>query len=351
MANYNIKQIAYSGKGQCLTSFSGASDGKITPINFDLEQANNKPGDWGNQDAPYQQILLNGGDGENKTFNTNTAYYLELEIPKDDNFAMDFALLLIPEPKSGTDLDQLNYQFIRYLHVTQGAGGHSEQSRVVLYQKLNPPDSPIEVTIAQPAPADSDPEADPPVTPAFNANTLYYKVDANDNVLYMWTENATHRFVSNAGEYGYNDIVLSHSWKSHSSETEKARFELIFTPRVDGMKHLYLYLIPTKDDNDIQWSAIVNNAKKTYYGRHVNIDHISAKLYVINNLLTLPGGTGTYSAKRIGIWGRSELMLSINGEEVKIGPSNYYELQNFTVTNLGVAAQNDADRFTIDFQY
>ncbi len=44
-------------------------------------------------------------------------------------------------------------------------------------------------------------------------------------------------------------------------------------------------------------------------------------------------------------------MLSINGEEVKIGPSNYYELQNFAVTNLGVAAQSPADRFTIDIQY
>lgn len=345
MANYSIKQIAFSGKDSCLTSFISNADGTINPTNFDLEQANNKPGDWGNQDAPYQQILLNGGQNENQSFDIGTSYYLELEIPKDDNFAMDFALLLIPEPRSGTDLDQLNYQFIRYLHVTQGAGGHSEQSRVVLYQKLNPPDSPIEVTIAQPAPPDSDPEADPAVTPAFKANTLYYKIAADDTVLYMWTTEATHKFVSNNANYGYNDIILSHSWKSHSSETEKAKFQLIFTPRVEGMKYLYLYLIPTKDDNDIQWSATVNGAKKTYYGRHVDINGMSAKLYQVNNLL------GNLTARRIGAWGRSELMLSINGEEVKIGPSNYYELQNFAVTSLGVAAQYDADRFTIDIQY
>lgn len=355
MANYNIKQIAYSGKGQCLTSFISEADGAITPINFDLEQANNKPGDWGNQDAPYQQILLNGGQNESKTFETINSYYLELEIPKDDNFAMDFALLLIPEPRSGTDLDQLNYQFIRYLHVTKGAGGHSDQSRVVLYQKKSGQgdfinygdneDSSIKVAIAQPAPPDSDPEENPGIAPAFNANTLYYKTTTDDNVLYMWTTEPTHKFVANGADYGYNDIVLSHSWKSHSSETETAKFQLVFTPRADGMKHLYLYLIPTKDDNDIQWSAIVNGAKKTYYGRHVDISRITAKLYVVNNLLN------NLTARRIGVWGRSELMLSINGEEVKIGPSNYYELQNFAVTNLGVAAQSPADRFTIDIQY
>lgn len=356
MANYNISQIVYSGKEQCLASFYSDPDGKITPCNVELNASTNKPGDWGDQNPPYQQIVLNNEgikSTSSKPFEIGHSYYLELDIPKDDNFSMDFALLLIPQPKTD-DLDQLNYQFIRYLHVPQGGGGSMDQSRVVLYQKKNngefidDENHPVKVAIAQPAPEEI------PGTYPYDINSLYYKKQ-NEEIEYMWTEDpAPQRWDCNQTDYGYNDIILSHSWKTSPSESSKAKFQLIFTPRASGMSCLYLYLIPTKEDNDIQWSI----GDKTYYGRHVKIKnandpedldenlYLTAKLYEVNNLLI-----GDASARHIGVWGRSELMLSINGEEVKIGPSNYYELQNFAVTHLGVAAQSAADRFTIDIQY
>jgi hypothetical protein len=107
-------------------------------------------------------------------FDVNEPYYLELDIPKDDNFSMDFALLLIPQPKT-SDLDQLNYQFIRYLHVPQGGGGSMDQSRVVLYQEkkdgkfVDDEDHPVKVAIAHLAPEEE------PDTYPFKANSLYYK--------------------------------------------------------------------------------------------------------------------------------------------------------------------------------
>lgn len=352
MANYNIKQIVYSGKNQCLTSFISEADGAITPTNYSLNAENNKPGDWGDQSAPYQQIILNSESVNGaSTFKLNQAYYLELEIPRDENFSMDFALLLIPQPKgTGTDLDQLNYQFIRYLHVPQGSGSN-DQSRVVLYQQkkdgefIDDEDHPITVAIAYPDPAlEASEENDDTVS--YLANTLYYRTN-NGQIEYMWTGDIDKStFEPNQNDYGYNDIILSHSWKSVSSEKNKTKFKIIFTPRVEGMQCLYLYLIPTKEDNDIQWTE--DSSNKTYYGRHVEIggdNGLTAKLYEMINLIS--GDT----IRRIGVWGRSELMLAINGEEIKIGPSNYYELQNFAITNLGVAAQSAADRFTIDIQY
>ena len=353
MANYNIAQIVFSGKEQCLASFSNTPDGSITPINIESNAADNKPGDWGDQNPPYQQIILNGESiniNSNETtgvFDVNEPYYLELDIPKDDNFSMDFALLLIPQPKT-SDLDQLNYQFIRYLHVPQGGGGSMDQSRVVLYQEkkdgefVDDEDHPVKVAIAQPIPENAS-EVEYPFAP----NSLYYQKE-NEEIKYMWTgDSASQDFDPNQENYGYNDIILSHSWKTSSSESNKAKFQLVFTPRVSGMSCLYLYLIPTKEDNDIQWSI----GDKTYYGRHIELTGeagLEAKLYKMKNLVDFLNGS---SAKQIGVWGRSELMLSINGEEVKIGPSNYYELQNFAVTNLGVAAQGPEDRFTIDIQY
>jgi hypothetical protein len=44
-------------------------------------------------------------------------------------------------------------------------------------------------------------------------------------------------------------------------------------------------------------------------------------------------------------------MFTINGEEIKIGPSGYYELQDFDIDFLGVAALDNRDQFTIDVQY
>jgi hypothetical protein len=45
MANYNIAQIVFSGKEQCLASFVSGMDGSITPINIESNAADNKPGD------------------------------------------------------------------------------------------------------------------------------------------------------------------------------------------------------------------------------------------------------------------------------------------------------------------
>ena len=356
MANYNIKQIAYSGKNQCLTSYIENADGVIHPKNVVLNATDNKPGDWGDQYAPYQQIILNGGENEMQSFNIGNSYYLEIEIPKDDNYPLDFALLLIPpitDSIGSTDLDQLNYQFIRYLRVLQGVNSNLGQSRIILYQLKNQiteefiGDIKVDIVIEVPEDENGDVIIENDVPYVYEAGKIYYRASRDK---YMWPLTTTTTWDDNSQKnYGFTDVILSHSWKTSPSDTEKARYELIFTPRVEGMSTLYLYLIPTKADNDIQWLNQETNT--TFYGRHVDIDKMSARLYVINNLLSDNAGTASLTARRVGVWGRSELMLSINGEEVKIGPSNYYELRDFAVTSLGVAAQYDADRFTIDIQY
>ena len=52
-------------------------------------------------------------------------------------------------------------------------------------------------------------------------------------------------------QVGKTDITLTHSWVSAASDNS-ITYEIIFTPRIDGLKYLYLYLIPMKADNDIQ---------------------------------------------------------------------------------------------------
>ena len=44
-------------------------------------------------------------------------------------------------------------------------------------------------------------------------------------------------------------------------------------------------------------------------------------------------------------------MLAINGEEIHIGQSGFYEINDYTITSFGVAAKDNDDKFIIDYQY
>jgi hypothetical protein len=44
-------------------------------------------------------------------------------------------------------------------------------------------------------------------------------------------------------------------------------------------------------------------------------------------------------------------MMAINGEEVQIGSSGYYELNEFNVNSLCVVADGPKDTFVLDYQY
>jgi hypothetical protein len=43
--------------------------------------------------------------------------------------------------------------------------------------------------------------------------------------------------------------------------------------------------------------------------------------------------------------------MGINGEEIRIGQSGYYELNNFDITNFGIVVRNNQDKFILDYQY
>ena len=58
---------------------------------------------------------------------------------------------------------------------------------------------------------------------------------------------------------------------------------------------------------------------------------------------------------KIGVWGRSNLCLNCNGEEIRIGPRGYYEMsfdETLGLSSFGVLAENESDfPFLIDYEY
>ena len=87
-----------------------------------------------------------------------------------------------------------------------------------------------------------------------------------------------------------------------------------------------------------------------YYGRKIDEDYFDAQVYRLSNLVAL---TGHSPLSHIGVYSHPNLIMAINGEEIRVGQSGYYELNDFEITNLGIAADNDddTDRFTVDYQY
>ena len=332
--NYSINQIVYKA-GTCLTEIIGPNrtESGIGPAN--ISGSDKQGGDWGEQYSPYQQIILNNGMENN--FVTNIPYYLKLTIPRDVNYDLNFALLLIGSNTPG-DLDQQEYQFIRYLNVPRVNDSAAGQSHVVLYERPQEDGTYTgadnRVRVAKATKIDYDEEHHKPIgepTDDEKSSTsdetiiekLFYTESSKDDATrYWWCPQGEDNNNWQECNFGKNAVTLVHSWVQGGT-SELKTFDIIFTPRSSvPLKYLYLYLIPSKEDNDIQWTN-PEDTSSPFYGRHVDINQIQVNLYQMNNLL------GKTVAQRIGIWGHSELLFTINGEEIRIGPSGYYELRDW----------------------
>lgn len=391
MANYNIAQFAYGGKSNCLIPYPVQnSSGKIYPVNILGSQ--DPTGDFGSTGrAPYQQIILNGKYYQNEDDDTPSSvpssakyldsvpYFLRLTLPRNANYDLDFALLLIPEPKEASaDLDQSVYQFIRYIHVPKSTTDMANQSTIVVYERAKFYDAEGKITTEKNKAvsygyedtnvqiAEAEKYSDyKDITDQGELASLVGKIFYKrvGSVIQYWEvrtdDDTTKLGFHEAGDWygpsekrdfapiGAATAIVNHSWIVRDTK-DTCTYDLIFKPREkEFFSRLYLYLIPNSWDNDIAWlyKDEQTDTLTQFYGRHVDLKEVKAELYQIKNLI------GDLEVKRMGIWGRSELMFTINGEEIRIGPSGYYELQDFNIKYLGVAALDNRDQFTIDVQY
>lgn len=182
---------------------------------------------------------------------------------------------------------------------------------------------------------------------------------------------------------GTKDIILNWSW-TVSETTNMSYYKLIFTPTKQFF-YVVLQLERIAEDKDIITDKIVagdgsvSNTREssgdsnhpgqgqTVYGRYINLDQKTGNMkedgvtpetvkdtFKIYDLTDLNAGilkTDGAAIKRLGIWGHPELMMAINGEEIQIGQSGYYELNDFNVQSFAVAANGIKDSFVLDYQY
>lgn len=328
MANYVSGQYVYSSN-DIATKIT-----TVSPVNFPY------PSDT---QIKYQQIIIKLNEG---SFSKGESYYIKLSMPRHENFDMEYILrgITTPEDNSG-DLSAIqSYQMIKHIKVPSIIVNQNGYSTVILYQKKNNNEwETIEIE------GEIVPNVHAAVLIEWNEEDLpnrngYYnnKILHYQNKYYEYDNLQQQNYWREIDNFGKSEITLIHDW-AYTETNQESSFEFIFTPTKANLDAIYLYLVPNTIDNNIRWTS--NNTE--YYGRHINPAEIECEIYSLTNIFE---GTNKKYVN-IGVWGRSELLLSIDGVEIKIGPSGYYELRDYEIESIAVAALGPQDKYTIDYQY
>lgn len=106
-------------------------------------------------------------------------------------------------------------------------------------------------------------------------------------------------------------------------------YEMIFTPN-SSYNAIVLELSRTSEDSKVMSVTIED-------------------FYIVNNIIS---NFGTVEIKKIGIQGKPGQIICLNGEQIRIGRSGFYEIDNgYSITSIGFVIRESTDYFIVDYQY
>ena len=339
---YGMGQLRYTDSP--LTPINVTSSGLAVAISTDTTADADK----------YQDILIKLDDGQ---FTTGIPYLLHLEVPQDVNYDCIYQLKLINFTGSTVsdsttansirpiDVANTNYQLIKYIAVDKSNQSSGGTSRVIIY--------PVNANNEEELWVEGAYKTKVAIAKSLNDKSLTENDVVYDNEKYYIYNGV--KILSKDGKtwiptlesspviQNKNDSIMQHIWYTDKTiETGTYSFDIIFTPRTANQYNaIWLQMQRSNYDYDIYSGG--------WYGRRLDPTSVKAKLSILNNLIgQIPDVT---KLNHIGVYGHPNLMLAINGQEIKIGQTGYYELSDFDITYLGVAAKDATDKYTIDYQY
>lgn len=281
------------------------------------------------------QIAPRGG------FLADQDYLVEIKIPQDMNYSYTFELMLVKSDGSLTE----DFQYIKTLKLSQGGTG-SNIHDVVLYET-----STGEIAAMVPLEYQGDNYG------AYELDLIY--VDKINDLYYRGNADGTATVISE-----YNHTQIAASWKEDMGQFY-GFFQFAFRPILSGFTHLLFRTVRTAIDYNIQK---VNEKGQVELGRQIKLEDVDFRVYTMNNLIPRMT-TITDTLSRIGVWSHPDLLMMVNGEEIRITANGYYELDVLPITSLSIAAKSAneeilddngestgetydyQDFFTIDYEY
>lgn len=319
MAN-SIGQIRYAGSGY-ITDVPVQS--KYQSVTIGAE----------NVATDFQDVVITL-DGD-QAFQVNRDYYLKIAIPQSLNYNMSFHVKLI---KNTSDNITQVYQYLKNVNVPKGGSEQDKNvANVALYKKSG-----------------KDPRNVAAMIPnAYKPNITTVKDEIYYNPV---ADNEGYKFYLGTGTYnGYNRttdvnmVTVAMSWITGITDSY-GTFEMVFRPVDEGFNGILIEMEREPIDYNIQNTMPDGTVQ---FGRRIDLDKMQVTLYGLNNLVNNIFNEAGHILDRIGVWSHPGLMMAINGEEIKVGPSGFYECDVVPITSLAIVApDNDfTNNFTVDYTY
>lgn len=274
-------------------------------------------------------------------------YFLELSVPRNREYTMTLNLKLCPaDSENNLILDR--FQQINRIEVPPTSADDNIYEEVLLYE--NPINEKTAVALI-------DGGHDETIYSIGNHNSeqVYKAINENNGEI-------EYRYYSAWNEYAivenFNSVKIIRSWELKDTVDDIATYKFAFSPKYN-LTEGYSYLLIETDRNNL-WTNEIQyvDDNDTYNGTYLDLNSVNVKLYTVNNLLegvssnTSQIKSGTNTLSHIGVWGHPEQIIVINGEEIKIGRTGFYEIKDYDITFLGMVVENPiTDRFTIDYEY
>lgn len=279
-----------------------------------------------------------------KGFDADTDYYARVDIPPDLNNEYTFTIKLVKGQGQSASSGS-SYQFIKKITLKRG-GTANNLYDICLYNS-----NPGAITVAQEK-----------VVAVVLDNSNKYGADnpTIKNKLYWQGEGAKRKYYLGAGGKSYTvakQVVkasLMASWRSDQITDRKSRIEFVFRPLESGFSQIVFSMARGPEDYGlINGEKYTDNGKVTVidYGRKIDTTKVDYEIYRLTNIVDT---CQVESFDSMGVWGHPEQMMAVNGEQIQIGPSGFYELTGIDIESLGVVAfDNDyiKSSFTVDYEY
>ena len=140
-------------------------------------------------------------------------------------------------------------------------------------------------------------------------------------------------YISSKQEQEINDIVV---------------VNIVFN-NIVNFTHLVLKLSRTYED----FLIVKQQEQEKTYGRLIEINDEGCELFQIQNILSSLNNIS--QLKKIGVQGPSGLLMCINGQEIRIGPSGIYQIKNgYKINFIGfIITPEELSKtyFILDYQY
>lgn len=266
-------------------------------------------------------------------FSSNSVYFIRFKIRRHESLDLTYNIKLTKENSGKVDI--INYQYLERVTVPRRTYDANEANILVYFHGSN----------------DKDENGNENKVEAIVGTNEYVEVKEGEEKI-KYTEpciikNDEEKSIGQVKRIYLNYLDDLNGDMNNNEYYET--IEILFSPITDANGFDTIYIEKLRDHEDYTETFTENNDE--YYGIYFNIlDDIT--LYEVKNLL-FSDKIPPKKLSRIGVWGRPNMCMSLNNEEIRIGKAGHYEIEldNIVINNFGIVYEDTRDSFLIDYEY